>query len=189
MGLYEGMDESYLTYRLGSIAYLGGRLDELGIPYQKPAGGHGIFLDAQKFYPQIPWYEFPGQVLSVELYKECGIRTCDIGSYMMDPDPDTGEAVRSINEFTRLAIPRRVYTQSHFDLAVEPSTTSGSGARNCSTVTASCGVQTCCATSRPRWPPLMHDPPQLPPKIRWERMRCFHGRSKQDQCPKPGTVG
>ena len=119
MGLYEGMDESYLTYRLGSIAYLGGRLDELGIPYQKPAGGHGIFLDAQKFYPQIPWYEFPGQVLSVELYKECGIRACDIGSYMMDPDPDTGEAVRSINEFTRLAIPRRVYTQSHFDLAVE----------------------------------------------------------------------
>ena len=118
-GLYEGMDESYLTYRLGSIAYLGGRLDELGIPYQKPAGGHGIFLDAQKFYPQIPWYEFPGQVLSVELYKECGIRACDIGSYMMDPDPDTGEAVRSINEFTRLAIPRRVYTQSHFDLAVE----------------------------------------------------------------------
>ena len=119
VGLYEGMDESYLTYRLGSIAYLGGRLDELGIPYQKPAGGHGIFLDAQKFYPQIPWYEFPGQVLSVELYKECGIRACDIGSYMMDPDPDTGEAVRSINEFTRLAIPRRVYTQSHFDLAVE----------------------------------------------------------------------
>ena len=52
-------------------------------------------------------------------YKECGIRACDIGSYMMDPDPDTGEAVRSINEFTRLAIPRRVYTQSHFDLAVE----------------------------------------------------------------------
>ena len=67
VGLYEGMDESYLTYRLGSIAYLGGRLDELGIPYQKPAGGHGIFLDAQKFYPQIPWYEFPGQVLSLSL--------------------------------------------------------------------------------------------------------------------------
>ena len=119
IGLYEGLDEDYLKYRLASIAYIAGKLDELGIPYQKPAGGHGIFLDAAQFYPQVPWYEFPGQVLSVELYKEGGIRGCDIGSYMMDPDPDTGEPVRSINELTRLAIPRRVYTQSHFDVVVD----------------------------------------------------------------------
>jgi tryptophanase len=119
IGLYEGLDEDYLRYRLGTMAYIGEKLDELNIPYQKPAGGHGIFLDAKKFYPHIAWNEFPGQVLSIELYKECGLRACDIGSYMMDPDPDTGKDVQSINEFTRLAIPRRVYTQSHYDYVIE----------------------------------------------------------------------
>ncbi len=118
-GLNEGLDESWLRYRLGTMEYIGACLDELGIPYQSPAGGHGIFLDAKKFYPHIPYTEFPGQVLAVELYKECGLRTCDIGSYMMGNDPDTGEQIESINEFTRLAIPRRVYTQSHYDMVIE----------------------------------------------------------------------
>ena len=101
------------------MQYLADRLDEYGIPYQAPIGGHGLFLDAKKFYPNIPYYEFPGQVLSIELYKEAGIRGCDIGSYMMGNDPDTGKQIESINEFTRLAIPRRVYTQSHFDVMIE----------------------------------------------------------------------
>ncbi len=119
VGLYEGLDENWLQYRLGSIAYIGECLDELGIPYQAPAGGHGVFLDAAKFYPQIPYTEFPGQVLSIELYKECGLRSCDIGSYMIGNDPDTGKQLKSINEFTRLAIPRRVYTQTHYDMVIE----------------------------------------------------------------------
>lgn len=119
VGLYEGIDENWLRYRIGSMEYMGERLDSFGIPYQSPVGGHGIFLDAAKFYPQIPYTEFPGQILAVELYKECGLRTCDIGSYMMGNDPDTGKQIKSINEFTRLAIPRRVYTQSHYDMVIE----------------------------------------------------------------------
>ncbi|MCH4184407.1 MAG: tryptophanase [Eggerthellaceae bacterium] len=119
VGLEEGMDEDWLRSRIGVMNYIGDRLDEYGIPYQSPAGGHGIFLDAKKFYPHIPYYEFPGQTLAIELYKECGLRACDIGSYMMGNDPDTGEQLHSINEFTRLAIPRRVYTQSHYDMVIE----------------------------------------------------------------------
>jgi tryptophanase len=119
VGLYEGIDDEYLQYRIGTMQYIADRLDEYGIPYQAPIGGHGVFLDAAKFYPEIPYYEYPGQVLAIELYKEAGIRACDIGSYMLGNDPDTGKQLKSINEFTRLAIPRRVYTQSHFDVIVE----------------------------------------------------------------------
>lgn len=118
-GLKEGMEEDYLRYRIGTMEYIGSALDDLGIPYQAPVGGHGIFLDAAKFYPQLPYFEFPGQVLSVELYKECGLRACDIGSYMIGNDPDTGEQLKSLNEFTRMAIPRRVYTQAHYDLVID----------------------------------------------------------------------
>lgn len=119
VGLKEGIDEDWLRYRVSSIQYIADCLDAMGIPYQTPAGGHGIFLDAAKFYSQIPYYEFPGQVLAVELYKECGLRSCDIGSFMMGNDPDTGKQLKSINEFTRIAIPRRVYTQSHYDMVIE----------------------------------------------------------------------
>ncbi len=118
IGLYEGLKEDWLTYRIGTMNYFGDCLEQLGIPYQMPPGGHGIFLDAAKFYPHIPYTEFPGQLLAIELYKECGLRNCDIGSYMMGNDPDTGKQLRSINEFTRLAIPRRVYTQSHYDMVI-----------------------------------------------------------------------
>lgn len=119
VGLYESLDEDYLNYRIGSMQYMADCLDEYGIPYQSPIGGHGLFLDAKKFYPHIPYYEFPGQILSIELYKEAGIRATEIGSYMMGNDPDTGKQIESINEFTRLAIPRRVYTQSHLDIVIE----------------------------------------------------------------------
>ncbi len=119
IGLYEGINEDYLKYRIGQMEYLASRLDEAGIAYQAPVGGHGIFLDAKQIFPQIPYYEFPGQVLTLELYKEAGIRGCDIGSYMLGNDPDTGEQLEATFEFTRLAIPRRVYTQTQLDLVVD----------------------------------------------------------------------
>ena len=119
IGLYEGLDEDFLRYRIGQIEYLAGRLDDAGIIYQAPAGGHGIFVDARSMFPHIPYYEFPAQALAVELYKEGGIRSCDIGSYMLGNDPDTGEQLKADFEFTRLAIPRRVYTQAHFDLMAD----------------------------------------------------------------------
>jgi tryptophanase len=119
IGLYEGLDENYLRYRIGQMQYLAGRLDDAGISYQSPVGGHGVFIDAKALLPHIPYYEFPGQALAIELYIEAGIRTCDIGSYMLGNDPDTGKQLKSEFEFTRLAIPRRVYTQAHFDVMAE----------------------------------------------------------------------
>jgi len=119
IGLYEGIDNDYLRYRIGQIEYLASRLDDAGIGYQSPAGGHGVFVDARAMFPHIPYNEYPGQVLAIELYKEAGIRTCDIGSYMLGNNPDTGEQLKADFEFTRLAIPRRVYTQAHIDIMAE----------------------------------------------------------------------
>lgn len=119
VGLVEGLDEDHLEYRLGQVAYLGARLDEFGIPYQRPAGGHAIFIDAGKLLPHLPWNRYPGHALAVELYIEAGIRGCDIGSYLMDRNPETGEEQQAPLEFTRLAIPRRVYTQAHLDVIAE----------------------------------------------------------------------
>lgn len=116
IGLYEGLDEDYLAYRSGQMEYLASQLDDAGIAYQSPIGGHGVFVDARAMFPHIPYNEFPGQALAVELYLEAGIRTCDIGSYMLGNDPDTGKQLKADFDFTRLAIPRRVYTQSHFDV-------------------------------------------------------------------------
>jgi len=119
IGLYESIDESYLRYRVGQMEYMAAKLDDAGIAYQSPVGGHGIFVDAAAMFPNIPYYEFPAQTLTLELYKEAGIRSCDIGSYMLGNDPDTGKQLKSEFEFCRLAIPRRVYTQAHLDVIVE----------------------------------------------------------------------
>jgi tryptophanase len=119
IGLYEGMDEDQLRYRIGQLEYIASKLDDAGIAYQSPVGGHGLFIDAKAMFPHIPYNEFPAQALAIELYKEAGIRTCDIGSYMLGNDPDTGEQLQSDFEFTRLAIPRRVYTQAHFDIMAD----------------------------------------------------------------------
>lgn len=119
IGLKEGIDENFLRYRIGQMEYLASRLDDAGIVYQAPVGGHGVFVDASKIFPDIPYYEFPGQVLAIELYKEAGIRSCDIGSYMLGNDPDTNEQLKADFEFTRLAIPRRVYTQAHLDIIAD----------------------------------------------------------------------
>lgn len=119
IGLTEGIEESYLHYRIGQMEYLASRLDDAGIAYQSPVGGHGVFVDAKAMFPHIPYNEFPAQALGIELYKEAGIRACDIGSYMLGNDPDTGQQLKSDFEFTRFAIPRRVYTQAHLDVMAD----------------------------------------------------------------------
>lgn len=119
IGLYEGIDEEYLRYRNASMEYLASKLMDSGIAIQNPAGGHGVYIDANAMFPHIPYYEFPGHTLCVELYREAGIRTCDIGSFMLGNDPETGEQIKSEFEFSRLAIPRRVYTQSHMDVIAQ----------------------------------------------------------------------
>ncbi len=120
VGLVEGLDETYLEYRLGQTAYLGERLIEAGIPIIEPPGGHAIYLDAGSLLPHIPHGEYPGQALAAELYLEGGVRGVEIGSVMFAyPDPDTGEIAYPKLELVRLALPRRVYTQSHLDYVAE----------------------------------------------------------------------
>ncbi|MGD9887357.1 MAG: tryptophanase [Bacilli bacterium] len=119
IGLNEGLDEDYLRYRIGQGEYLASKLEEANITFQTPPGGHGLFIDAKAMFPHIPYYQFPAQALAVELYFEAGIRACDIGSFMLGNDPDTNIQLKADFEFTRLAIPRRVYTQAHLDVVAD----------------------------------------------------------------------
>ena len=120
VGLREALDEDYLLYRITSTTYLGEHVAAAGVPIVQPPGGHAIYLDAAAFFPHVPARELPGQALVVELYREAGIRAVEIGTVMFGRrDPRTGEESAAPMELVRLAIPRRVYTQSHVDYVVE----------------------------------------------------------------------
>jgi tyrosine phenol-lyase len=111
VGLNEALDEEYLRYRIASTAFLGNHISKEGVPIVQPPGGHAIYLDARAFLPHIPVGQFPGVALAVELYREGGIRSVEIGALMF------GE--HATMDLVRLAIPRRVYTQSHMEYVVE----------------------------------------------------------------------
>ena len=118
VGLREVVDEDYLRYRIRSTQYLGEGVTAAGIPCVQPIGGHAVYLDAAALLPHVPPLEYPGQSLAVALYRQGGIRGCEIGSVMFGLHPDgTEEPARM--ELVRLAIPRRVYTQSHVDYVIE----------------------------------------------------------------------
>ena len=120
VGLDEVLHEDYLNYRLASTRYLGEHIASAGVPIVQPPGGHAIYIDAQAMLPHIPPAQFPGQALVCELYLAGGIRSVEIGSVMFGRrDPDTGEETPADMELVRLALPRRVYTQSHIDYVVE----------------------------------------------------------------------
>jgi tryptophanase len=120
VGLYEALDLSYQQYRHASVQYLGNGLAAAGVPIVQPPGGHAIYVDAAAFLDHLPRELYPGQALAIELYRASGIRTVEIGSVMFGKrDPATGRESYADRELVRLAIPRRVYTQSHVDYVVE----------------------------------------------------------------------
>ncbi len=116
VGLDENTEFDNLETRIKQVEYLAARLDEYGIPYQRPAGGHAIFVDAGKILTNVPKEEFPAQTLTVELYLEAGIRGCEIGYILADRDPVTRENRFGGLDLLRLAIPRRTYTNNHMDV-------------------------------------------------------------------------
>ena len=120
IGLEEILDEDYLTYRLRSTEYFGEGIRAAGIPVVRPIGGHAVYVDAGAALPHVPWNQFPGQSMSVALYQGIGIRSVEVGSVMLGyRDPASGEEKPAPRELVRLALPRRVYTQSHVDYMVE----------------------------------------------------------------------
>lgn len=119
IGLTEVFDPDYLHYRIRSTAYLGEHLKQKGIPVVWPIGGHAVYIDAGKLYPHIPLHEFPGQALVCDLYIQGGIRCVEVGSVMFGKTDENGAFVPASRELVRLAIPRRVYTQSHIDYVVD----------------------------------------------------------------------
>lgn len=119
IGLQEVMDEHYLQYRIRSMEYLTNKLIDAGVPVMQPAGGHAVYLDAKAFLPHIPVEQYPGQSLVCALYEEGGIRGVEIGSLMFGKYDEQGKLIPATLELVRLAIPRRVYTQSHIDYVAE----------------------------------------------------------------------
>lgn len=118
-GLEEGVNERYLEYRLRSVEYLGEKLLSQGVPILLPTGGHAVYLDSRRFVPQIRQEEFPGQSIVVELYRVGGVRAVEIGSVMFGKYDSQGKFIPPVLDLVRLAIPRRVYTQSHIDYVAE----------------------------------------------------------------------
>ena len=116
VGLRENLDFDMVETRVKQVEYLAKKLDEYGIPYQRPAGGHAIFVDADKILTNVPKEEFPAQTLTCELYLESGVRACEIGYVLADRDPVTRENRFGGLDFVRLCIPRRVYTNNHMDV-------------------------------------------------------------------------
>ncbi|MCW5906226.1 MAG: tryptophanase [Chitinophagales bacterium] len=119
VGLEEVFDSDYLHYRIKSTEYLGRHLHEKGIPVVRPFGGHAIYVDAKKFYNHIPVHQFPGQALVCDLYVQGGIRCVEVGSVMFGKYDEAGNHIPPKSELVRLAIPRRVYTQSHIDYVLD----------------------------------------------------------------------
>ena len=120
VGLEEGLQEDYLCYRIRTAEYMGERLLAAGVEIIRPTGGHAVYIDARAFYPNIPVDQYPGQVLVCELYRKVGLRAVEIGTVMFGKkDPATGKDIPAGMDLVRLAFPRRVYTQSHFDYAIE----------------------------------------------------------------------
>lgn len=119
VGLQEACMDSYLEYRINQVKYLGDRLSEKGIPIIQPAGGHGVYVDGRRFFPQIPQCEFPSQRLVVALFEEAGIRACELGACAFgSKDPATGAPIWPELETMRICVSRRVYTNSHLDCIV-----------------------------------------------------------------------
>ena len=119
VGFQEVFDKDYLHYRIASTTYLGDKLHSMGIPIMRPVGGHAVYIDARKFYNHIPINQYPGQALACDLYLEGGIRSVEIGSVMFGKYDEKGKLIPADMDLVRLAIPRRVYTQSHVDYIVE----------------------------------------------------------------------
>jgi len=119
IGLEEVFHQDYLHYRIQSTTYLGNKLTQMGIPIVRPVGGHAVYVDAKALYNHIPVANFPGQALACDLYIKGGIRGCEIGSIMFGKNDEQGKLIPAEMELVRLAIPRRVYTQSHIDYVVE----------------------------------------------------------------------
>ncbi len=119
IGITESVQDDYIRARIGQVRYLGMLLEEWGIPMMEPVGGHAIFLDAKRFYPQLAQDDFPAQTLAAELYLDSGIRAMERGIVSAGRDPKTGDHHRPKLELTRLTIPRRVYTQAHMDVVAE----------------------------------------------------------------------
>jgi tyrosine phenol-lyase len=118
-GIEEMVDEDYLHSRIGQVEYVGERLMEAGIPIVRPIGGHGVFLDAPGFFPEMPQDRFPAQTLAAELYLSSGVRSMERGVVSAGRNPETGGHNYPRLELVRLTFPRRVYTQAHCDVTIQ----------------------------------------------------------------------
>jgi len=119
VGLREVLDERYLSYRIASTRYVWQHLHEAGVPVLGPPGGHAVYLDARRFLPHVPPEQLPGQALAVALFLEAGVRSVEIGTVMFGRTRPDGTQEPAPMDLVRLAIPRRVYTQSHMDYTIE----------------------------------------------------------------------